>query len=141
MSSTISRRSALVTVVAGVIAWLNSRLPLASADPARNVPVLAHSDLIAVCSRLRCPRTIGNACVLALPPSERTRSSLTKTLLADLAPATEAEALPATLGETITKRARIDFSESKTVTVNGWVLSLTEARVYALAALLAEPSG
>jgi hypothetical protein len=48
------------------------------------------------------------------------------------------DCLPArALLQAIRERSRVDFRVGKIVTVDGWMLSLTETRVYALAALLA----
>jgi len=42
----------------------------------------------------------------------------------------------AMLAQAIKERSRTDFRDGRVVTVDGWILSLTETRVYALAALL-----
>ena len=42
------------------------------------------------------------------------------------------------LAQTLRERSRTDFHEGRIVNVDGWMLSLTETRVYALAALLSQ---
>lgn len=43
---------------------------------------------------------------------------------------------PAVLRERVRQRLRQDFAESRTAIVHGWILSVTESRICALAALL-----
>jgi hypothetical protein len=58
--------------------------------------------------------------------------------LLDLAAEISAVTLPGPEKERLTLRQSEDFRTGRTVLVQGWVLSRTEARLYALAALQAE---
>jgi hypothetical protein len=58
--------------------------------------------------------------------------------LLDLAAETRATTLPGPEKERLAMRQSEDFRTGQTVLVQGWVLSRTEARLYALAALQAE---
>ena len=77
---TISRRSLVATAISGTVAWLGEYLSFLTTDAG----CAYHSELIALCSDLRCPGTVGKACLLALPASESTRSSLARAILADV---------------------------------------------------------
>ena len=139
MPRTISRRSLIATAISGAVAWLGGYVSFLAAHAGCKYSIAGYSELIAVCSDLRCPRTIGKACLLALPAPESTRSSLARTILADVRSVGQNRSLPAVLAQAIRERSRADFREGRVVTVDGWILSLTETRVYALAALLPEP--
>lgn len=134
MPRTISRRSLVATAISGTVASLGECLSFLPTDAGRPYS----SELVALCSRLPCPQTIGNACLLALVASERTRSCLERAILADVKLARRSHSAIDLLGHAIGERSRTDFRNGRVVTVDGWVLSLTETRVYALAALLAE---
>jgi hypothetical protein len=81
-------------------------------------------------------RTLGRACVRFFP----TTVSADR-LYARIVPAGHAEientATIAELRRSIRQRVRRDFAVDDTVQVNGWVLSMTELRLYALAELIA----
>lgn len=135
---TISRRSVIATAISGAVAWLGGCMSFITAHFGSTHSIAGVSELIALCSKLRCPRTIGKACLLALPASESTRSTLARTILADVAPTRENHSSPDVLARAIRQRGRADFRQGRVVTVDGWILSLTETRVYALAAMLPE---
>ena len=129
-----SRRSLVATAISGTVAWLGEHLSFLTIDAGGAY----HSELIALCSDLRCPGTVGKACLLAFSASESTRSSLARAILADVDRARRNRSASAVLAQAISERSRTDFRDGRVVTVDGWVLSLTETRVYALAALLRE---
>jgi hypothetical protein len=129
---TISRRCLIATAISGSAAWLGGHT-------VRGGPTYSVSELIALCWDLCCPRTIGIACLLALPAPERTRPFLARAVLADVRPTGGNHPQPDMLARAISELSRTDFRDGRVVSVDGWVLSLTETRVYALAALLAEP--
>ena len=56
-----SRRSLVATAISGTVAWLGEHLSFLTTDAGRAY----HSELIALCSDLRCPWTVGKACLLA----------------------------------------------------------------------------
>ena len=67
----------------------------------------------------------------------RDRTSLLSTILEDLElDITEAAQITANeLGNRLSQRIQMDFSVGRTVSLDGWLLSLAEVRVCALAAL------
>lgn len=134
----ISRRSLVVSAIGGALAWVLGYPSFIAAHGDRADSVLGYRELITLCTNLRCPRTIGSACLLALPATERTRFSLSQTILADVKATAGNHRSPRVFAQAIMERSRTDFRDGRAVTVSGWVLSLTEARVYALATLLAE---
>jgi hypothetical protein len=95
-----------------------------AAKPLRTVPA-QHDSMIAV----------GRA-YLDQAPGEATPLRLRHLL--DLADGVSALALPATEKERLSARQSEDFRTGRTVLVKGWVLSRTEARLYALASFQAE---
>ena len=135
----ISRRSLISTAISGAVAWLGGYVPYLTAHAGCVYSIPGYSELIALCSDLRCPRAIGKACLLALPAPESTRSSLARAILADARTAGQNRSSPDVLAQVVRDRSRADFRAGRVVTVDGWILSLTETRIYALAALLPEP--
>jgi hypothetical protein len=139
MPRTISRRSLIAAAVSGTVACLGGYIPFLTLCAGRKCAVVGYSDIVALCSDLCCPRTIGKACLFALPALESTRSSLAREILADVRRAGRNRSSPHLLAQAIRELSRTDFSEGRVVTVDGWIFSLTETRVYALATLLLEP--
>jgi hypothetical protein len=137
MPRIISRRSLVATAISGAVAWLGGYLSFPAAHAGCKFPIAGYGELIVLCLGLRCPRTIGKACLLALAVPENARAPLARTILADVRSVDLS--LPELLARAIRERSRADFCEGRVVTVDGWILSLPETRVYALAALLSEP--
>lgn len=137
MPPTISRRGLLAVASTGAMACLSAFLSLFRGY-SEGTSSGTDSDLVALCSDLCCPRTVGKACLLALPASESTRSSLARAILADLRLAQRNHSPSDVFAQAISERSRTDFRGGRVVTVDGWILSLTETRIYALAALLRE---
>ena len=134
ISWTISRRSLVATAISGTAARLGEYLSSLTTDAGRAY----HGELIALCSDLRCPWTVGQACLLALPVVESTQSSLARTILADVRLARRNHSPSDGFAQAINERSQTDFRDGRVMTVDGWVLSLTETRIYALTALLRE---
>jgi hypothetical protein len=106
---------------------------------AAGTPVSTIADgslLFALFPDLAYARTLGRACLQSFP----TTVSADR-LYAWIVPAGRAEienvATIAELRRSIRQRVRRDFAVDDTVQVNGWVLSITELRLYALAELIA----
>lgn len=78
---------------------------------------------------------IGMACLRALPPAEASRDTLLSRI-AELASEAGGLANSAQFRRSLRAKSRRDFRIGAVLTVDGWVLSITEARVYALTALL-----
>ena len=84
------------------------------------------------------PAQMGRACLQALPGSERSAPYLARTILKAAASTGSGCLSPRTLRRCIRENSHVDFKSGRIVDVEGWILSLTEARVYALGSLLAE---
>lgn len=105
-------------------------LVLAPSLPAASVEVqLARPRLLAVLRDEQLLREIGKR-YRQIVPAENDSASLTQALLRE-APALESARLQAH----VAARVQTDFAEGRTVTLNGWVLAVTEARQCALMSL------
>lgn len=135
----LRRRSLIATATSGAVAWLGAYASFLPGHAGRAYSISGYSELIALCSDLRCPKTIGKACLLALPAAESTLSSLAQTVLSDVRLVGGDHPPRDMLAQAIKEQSRTDFRDGRVVTVDGWVLSLTETRVYALTVLLPEP--
>ena len=121
---------ARVAELAGVeIAW--TRLPIGRG-------VTAADRLVAVLGRPASAAVVGRA-YLAAHPAEAKRDWLAERLSADLRchDCHPARSDAGRLRAGLARQLRADFGQSRVVRVDGWVLSLTEARLCALAALTA----
>lgn len=134
----ISRRTLVATTISGAAAWLGSYVSFLTGRARFSCSIVGYGELIALCSDLRCPRSIAKACLVALPAPRSTPTSLAQAILADVAPVGGRRLLSDEFAQAVRIQGRADFREGRVVTVDGWTLSLTEARVYAFAALLPE---
>ncbi len=127
----VKRRVLLLAGLAGGVAPLASRgdvPPNRRENPER-------SALLALCAQLACPRWLAELCLSSLPPAERSTSSLANTLITDARIAAGGHVPAGHLAQTLRERSRDDFGAGRLAIVDGWILSLTETRLYALAAL------
>ena len=123
----LSRRGFVVRALSG---WLGGRAPFFAAS-------LSGSAVCAtLCSEWRCPRTIARACLDVLPATETSKEELTRLVLENMQAVRTGRAPVRALAYAIRERSRNDFREGRIAIVDGWILSLTETRVYALSALL-----
>ena len=136
-SRTLSRRSANA-VLAGAIAW-----PClgASAQPVPTQPTeAAHDLLLSIFEDPKSACEIGTACLKLMVDEPNTPDHLVNAIVGapecDHVTLRDAQALK----QHISNRIRRDFTEGTVVNAEGWVLSVTEARLYALAALVAGPA-
>lgn len=136
MSPTISRRNLLAVASTGAMGCVGEFLSFIRDSKPKSRET--ESDLIALCSELGCPQPIGKACLLALPPSERVLSSLSSALRGHNSASGQGCPSPSALAQSISERSRADFQEGRVLSVNGWILALTEVRLYSLAALVPE---
>lgn len=133
----ISRRSLLAISGAGAMACLGEFLSfIRGYAHARSSE--SDKDLIALCSELGCPKSISKACLDALPPHERGLPALSTAVLALNRASEEGHGPSRTLAQSIRDNSRADFQEGRVCSINGWMIALTEARLYALAGLLPE---
>jgi hypothetical protein len=122
------RRGLIATAIGGGASFLFARGPTDSMFSAGAFAVL--------CSELNYPEIIGKACLDALPAIEKSKASLARLILGEMRAAGPDCLSANALARSIRDRSRDDFRDGRIVTVDGWMLSLTETRVYALAALL-----
>jgi hypothetical protein len=94
------------------------------------------SLLYALFPDLRYTRALSRAC-LRFFPTTISADRLYAWIVAADRPGTENVAKIAELRRSIRQRVRRDFAVDDTVQVDRWVLSITELRLYALAALIA----
>lgn len=132
---TLRRRSLFVATIAGAALWLLGRLPPSWAAGQRNDPAAATRLLLSLLKDPRKARAIGRAYLKTLPDGPITAEQLAAAILPDHRLDDPGLGAAAALGPQVLTRIRRDFSEGAVVVVDGWVLSVTEARLYALAAL------
>jgi len=77
------------------------------------------------------------ACLNLLPHEQNTRQQLTNEILAAALCDTETMKSKEAVRYQIANQVRHEFAQGAIISVDGWLLSLTEARVYALVALTA----
>ena len=124
-----SRRDVLGCGILGAIAASGGGRVAASAIPDGRL-------LYALFPDLRHVRALSRACLRFFPITVSADLLYAWIVPADC-PDTENVAKIAELRRSIRQRVRIDFAGDDTVHVDGWVLSITELRLYALAALIA----
>jgi hypothetical protein len=129
------RRALIATVIGGGAAWISSHAASLTVGRRRSRSAISPGGLAALFSELCHSRTIGNACLAALPATENSRDALTEAILGDMREGGRNYSSAQALARSIRERSRNDFRDGRVVSVDGWMLSLTETRVYALAAL------
>ena len=100
--------------------------------------VSGYGTLALLCVDLACPLQMARACLQALPEIERSPRCLARTILEAAASTGNGWASLTALRHAVRDKSRADFDHDKVVDVEGWILSLTETRVYALASIWAE---
>jgi len=137
LRAVLSRRSLLATVIGGGATWLIGGASFPVSFRGRVGSMSGSRTFAAFLGDLGYSRTIGEACLKALPAVEASKGCLTRAVFGNMLEA-DRECLSArALAQAVRERSRDDFRDGRIVTVDGWMLSLTETRVYALAALLA----
>lgn len=134
MFRSMPSRRALIAAVTGA-----ALCPGSHAGSAAAATEPGHAALAVVCAHLPRAATIGRTCRRALPPAVATPERLAGLILASLPAASDRTSARA-LSRVLRARSRADFCEGRIVSVDGWLLSLTEVRLYALAMLLSQPS-
>ena len=131
----LSRRNLIAAAIgAGAAARLDGWPPPGIGDHGSS----RDDTLAALCLDLGCPHQIGQACLQALPEIERSPRYLARTIFEKTALTGDGWRLLGTLRHAIREQSRADFNGGNVVNVDGWILSLTETRVYALGSLLAK---
>ena len=128
----LSRRRLLAAATAGVgAAQLATAMPVLAATAIPPDATLTRL-LLAASAELRCPEAIRDSCRRALPAADGTPEILPALVLADLVSAGRDCTTPAAMRRALRAQSRDDFAAGRTIHVDGWMLSLTETRVYAL---------
>jgi hypothetical protein len=96
-----------------------------------------HNFLTAFSADLNCHRKIGSAGLQALPTSDAAPENLVSLILANMESAGRDCSSASAIRRSVGDQSREDFRNGKIANVDGWMLSLTETRLYALSALLA----
>ena len=133
----LSRRRLVGLASAGMLGWLCD-LATPYRSSALHQTCGAYDGLIRLCSQLRCSKAISTACMIAIPSSERRMNALSAAVLGDIELPLPRFPSPEMLAQTINERVRDDFEKGRVLPVNGWLLALTEVRLYALTGLLLE---
>lgn len=130
----MSRRS-VNAFLTSAAAWLcgGAVLPLTPNQP--NCAESRQQILVSLFENPRSACAIGTACLKSLPSNGISPQRLTNAIL--VAAECDAEAMRSkqALRQRIADRVRHDFAEGAVVSIEGWLLSQTEARLYALVAL------
>jgi hypothetical protein len=133
------RRSLIAVAIGGGVATLSRRMSLLVTGGFGARSIAGSDALAAWCADSGFSETIGKACLEALPAKETSSEFLAQVILSDLRASGGDWPSVTTLAKAIRERSRDDFRDGRIVTVDGWLLSLTETRVYALAALVPPP--
>lgn len=137
MNDPMDRRTFLQWLTAVAVAPILRQLEqLGISDGQRDGSTVAIAQrLIQAVDHRGSARAVGRAYVATRPP-ERTLQRVLTALTADrFPPRMVLRADPQTLRVRVREALRDDFARGRTVSVHGWVLSLTEARLCALVAL------
>jgi hypothetical protein len=105
-------------------------LQMDSAEPTSDEPLIG---FLALTAALPCSERLGNACLEGLGKREIPSSNLALLVIADLLQMNDHSVLE--LKKAVQARISKDFEERKIVDVDGWCLSLTETRLYAVSFL------
>lgn len=125
------RRHLLAASVVGASAWLSQPTLLAAADE-RPSNLVAYDALIMLSIRLQCTPEIGEACLLALP-APMSIDGLAASILRDTRTADRTFASLRAFSDFINECIQEDYRYGKIVVVDGWMFSLIETHLYALA--------
>jgi hypothetical protein len=129
------RRGLIAMAIGGGAAWISGHAVYLAVGGRRRRSAISPGGLAELFSKSCHSGAIGNACLEALPATENSIDALTRAILGDMREADRDYSSPRALARSIMERSRNDFRDGRVVSVDGWMLSLTESRVYALAAL------
>jgi hypothetical protein len=119
----------------GTIAWSFSRAVPSFLSKQASVQKSFQWLLLSLFGNLRSACAIGTACLNSLPQETSTAEQLANEILAAASCDTETMKSKETVRRRIANCVRQDFAQGAIISVDGWLLSLTEARVYALVTL------
>ena len=120
--------------LAGAAAWPYNRAATQLTLNETDQVSLQHK-LIDLFENPRSACAIGMACLKSLPLAQESSQQLASAILAAAECDVKTTQSKHTIKDRIANRVRQDFAEQVVVKVEGWLLSQTEARLYALVAL------
>jgi hypothetical protein len=129
------RRGLIAAAIGGGAAWLSGHAAFLAVGGRRRRSAISPCGLATLLSELCYSITIGNACLEALPATENSKDALTRAILGDMREADRDYSSARALTRAVMEGSRNDFRDGRIVNVDGWMLSLTETRIYALAVL------
>jgi hypothetical protein len=94
--------------------------------------------LLSIFRNRRSACAIGAACLKSLPDNESTGQQIWDKIVATAFCGTETMRSKEAVRRQIADQVRLDFTQGAVISVDRWLLSVTEARVYALIALSSE---
>jgi hypothetical protein len=124
--------------LAGAIAWPVGGPVLLPGSKQPDLQESLQHLLLTIFSNFRSGCAIGTACLKSLPNGESTGRQLSNKIIAHALRDTNTMKSKEAVRRRIANQVRLDFAQGAVVSVDGWLLSLTEARVYALVALSSE---
>ncbi len=129
-----SRRSVNM-LLAGAAAWSCDgtawQLPSSQFSDQKSLQLI----LLSLFENCRSAYAIGLACLKALPPNPSALQQLVNVMIASADCTAGVTKTKDVVRRCIDDRVRHDFAEGAVVNIDGWLLSSTEARLYALVAL------
>lgn len=129
----VTRRRLMLVLLLSVAAAIKRRVGVLVAGPVRGGSITQRAHLLAKCVReTGSARALGQAYLASSAPQPTLETLVTRLWPPDLDPTVSVKALRKTLAV----QSRADFAEGQTVSVDGWLLSHTESRLYALTAVL-----
>ena len=130
----LSRRKVLI----GAAAVAAAGLPAVPVQDAAEISIRAEAAILGIVRNRAAATALGNA-ALASRPELGDRKTLLGDMLNDLGMDSDtlARARTADIAGRLSAQIRDDFGNARTLMLDGWVLSLAETRLYALAALAA----
>jgi hypothetical protein len=131
----LSRRNLIAAALGGCAAGVGERISLYPAWGNWAASISGYSALAGFCTALHCPEAIRIGCLRALP-AMASPEHLASLILANLPSAEGARTSGSAFPSLVREAKRADFAAGRLVYVDGWMLSLTETRIYALSALL-----
>jgi hypothetical protein len=126
----LSRRT-VNALLASAVAWPRS----AAVEPALRHPKSLQSEFLSLFGNPKNAHAIGALCLKSLPLDQSSPQQLMDAVLAAAACDTETMKTNQAVGRRIANQVRREFARGTVIRVDGWLLSLTEARLYALVAL------
>jgi len=132
----LSRRTLFATIAASWVSWIAGNPAPSLPEPSPVSSVFLRELLTELFSDLRCAAAIGRVCLRASPPQQSSLEDLASSILAGVPIEPKRSGSLPQIRYSIRERIRSNFTEGDTLSIDGWILSVTETRLYVLAARL-----